>query len=272
MAVTITTNVDESRGAVAVLIGNSGPGAATVTLERSAGVGGVTAVRKVTGYTIPDGGSVAVVDPEAPIGVSFTYRVLNASTGAVLATSGAILLDGPWVVDGVAAFAILKHLFDTSLSTPVLIKSIDELTRPSVSDTFRPLGAKLPVVTAQPRGGREGTIELVSLSAEHTQKIVDLLADGSVVQLVTLPRFDLEGDGLYMAVGDWSEQRFVSENGDEETRVLSLDIVEVLPPDPGAPTASAYSWAGVVADYTSWTDLLATGPATWGDLLLSMGE
>jgi hypothetical protein len=270
VAVTITTNVEEPRALVAVLVANTGPGSVTVTVERSEGVAGVTQIRRIKDWVLPAGQSVAAVDPEAPLGVSFVYRVLNATTGAVLATSGAVLLDGPWSVDGVASYAFLRHMVDASLSVPVVIKTLPSVDRDGVVDLFTPLGGSKAVAVTQPRQGRAGSLELTSLSDAHTDAIVDLLADGSVIQLAAMPRFGLKGGGLYMAVTAANEARFNEDIGEDETRVITLDFVETVAPPADGAAATAYTWLDLINDNANWT---AVGAAygSWGDLVLSMG-
>lgn len=270
MAVTITVNEDDTRGVVTLLVANSGPGAVAVTVRRSVFVAASDIVRGLDEVTIAESGTRAAVDGEAPIGVAFVYRAYD-DTGALVATSSSVTLNPAASVDGKRSLGMLRHLTDTNLSIPVLIAGIDEVTRAAVSETFLPVGASLPIVSTMPRQGRQGTLRLASLSDEHTQAIVDLLADGTVVQLVVQPGTGVERNGMFIHVGDLVESRLNTEYEGEEARIFELPFIEVQAPSSTAPPAIAYTWGDVLDDFTTWQDLLDTGPATWGDLILTTG-
>lgn len=265
MAVTITETHSDSAAIASLLVSNTGGSAVTITVTRSSGVGGEVNLRGMTDKLVAAGAGVAGYDLEPPIGVSYTYKVYD-DAGTLLATTSAVLLDGPWTADDFSASAWLRHLYDSRLSVPVLISGFPDIVRPITQDSFLPLGAKYPVISSQIRQARTGSVTLVTLTEESRAAIHALLADGSPVQLATMPRFNVEDGGLYCSVGDTTESRVTDENGDEIARTITLPLTEIAAPPTSAGIHAAYTWTDVLADEADWTTLMAD-VATWADLV-----
>lgn len=264
MAVTITETHSTTLAIAAVVVTNTGGSPVTVSVKRTSGVGAELALRGATGIVLAAGAGKAVYDIEPPLGVSYTYKVYDASTGSVLATSSAVIFDGPWTTDGFASYAWLRHLYDSSLSVPVLIGGLPDITRPAVSESFLPLGATKPSVSSAPRQARTGEITLVAVSDAARLAIRDILADGSPVQIAT-DRYGIDDGGIYMSVGDYVESRFNNEDGEEVARTIALPFQEVLPPPASAGIAPSYTYLDVVSEYLTYTALDAAF-VTYADL------
>jgi len=264
---TLSATVLSGRPSIQLIIDNVDASAHTVTVTRTAPVAGLSVVRWASEVELPAGDAMTVIDDEAPIGATFSYT-LYSDTVAV-DTAGPFTFSGPWTVDGMPSWAWLRHLTLPSLSIAVVVSSLPSVSRPGRAGTFLPMGAALPVMTAWPRGGRAGDLSIISLSNEHTQAIIDLLADGSAIQFAADPRFGVNQDGLYMAVTDLTEERPV-DNGDDEARIFTLTFTEVAAPPPIGGQGALHTYQEVLDAYATYTQVRDLGSSegwTYRELL-----
>jgi hypothetical protein len=222
-------------------------------VRRSAAVAGRHEVRWLHRRLLNASASATAIDDEAPLGVPFTYTLY--ADGNPVTTSSEFQFDGPWTADGVPAWAWLRHLSLPSLSVPVAISALPTMTRTGRSGTFYPLGSGRPVVTSWPRGGREGELELVTLTDAGRQALLRLLDDGTPLQLATDSYFSVDESGLYMAVTDVVEERPV-DTGIDQARWLRLTFIEVDAPVAAGAQGSISTYADLDAAYATYEALL----------------
>jgi hypothetical protein len=254
----VTMNLTEltDRPAVQIALTNNEAIARTVRVRRTSGVAGSKVVRWLMDVPLAASGNLTAIDDEAPLGVPFTYALYIDDVFYV--SSSSISLDGPWVVDGAPSWAWLRHLTAPALSTPVLISSSPELTREGRYGEHVPIGAALPVVTYAPRAGRTGDISLVTLTGASRDSVIELLRDGSVLQLAADPRFGVDSGGLYMAVTSAVEVRPV-DNGNDDARLWNLSVTEVAAPPVAGQQGSLRDYNDLLSEWSDYAELRDSG-------------
>jgi hypothetical protein len=201
--------------------------------------------------------SLVRADAEAPYGVEVTYyltvdgldldTVLHTYTleGAKVALSDAI--------SGAAA--------------EVVVLSWPEKRRERASSVFA-VGGRNIVVAGQ-RSGFSGSLDIFVETDDSKNNLLDLLnsATSGVLQIRCADGTVYNGFDAYFSVLTDTETRW-SEDGSDERRIISLDVVET---SPWAPTldSSTFDYADVATAYTGLTyaDLAADFP-TYLDVAL----
>lgn len=205
--------------------------------------------------------AVTFYDYEFPVSVAYKYRAreYNAAGVQLAATDyavSAVTLDDVWLKVPAAPF----------LNRPVEVSVRNEITRRSRSGVFDVVGRTMPVVVGDKRGSREFTLQIRTETSAEERDLDYLFAGGEVLFLHTPIEMDQFPSGYYTA-GDVTrapESRYTAR------RVWGVPLIEVASPGEDV-IGSAYTIAGVLADYATVTDMLA-GNATIGDLLQRVGS
>lgn len=264
---TVSATQIENRPTFQLVLTNDDVEDHTLTVTRTKYVGKMGTVRWANSVLVAAGQSLTLIDDEPPIGRSFRYTLY--SDGVVVDNDGPYTVDAPWSVDGAPSWAWLKHLSTPTLSVPIVISSMPELTREGRSGVFVPIGASLPVVTSFPRGGRAGELVILTMGEQSAQAVNALVDDGTALQFVADPGFGVDRNGMYVAVTDFSEERLV-DSGTDHARLFHLQLVEVNAPPPIGGQGVLHTYNELFdyyGNYGAIRDLGLTASWTYVDLL-----
>jgi hypothetical protein len=250
MSILISTLVDTARAAIILTVENTASTPVTVTVARSIGVAGNLTVRGLVNLPLTAGQVKQITDGEPILGAPFTYSALIA--GATVTTTPPVTVPTDTIVVGGAAYGWLKHPWVETLSVPILVQSLDSINRPSVTNTFLPYGAALPVVSTLKRQARVGAITLLTLSESTREALIDSIRDGNPMQFVFRPEFGVTRGGFYASITDFTEERVNPEVGEDSVRRFTIQWVEVAAPALNTPT--------IPADQFIYTDLKIVFP------------
>lgn len=231
-------------------------GAEYAVIDRS--VGGVTWTT-VRGGSAADAtsGAVLVYDYEFPDTVELTYRVRAYDSGDSLLSTETdtitVVLGAVWLKSPARPF----------LNRTVTVLDFGDITDPARGGVLEVLGRRLPVAVTEVRGSRRYELTLGTVDPEEARAVELFLSFGDVVfvhvpaSCTNVPR------SMYASVGDVGISRR-SVYGPR--RYFTLPLTEVAAPDAGI-VGFTITWAGVVAAWATWGDLIAD-PAvpTWLDL------
>lgn len=184
-----------------------------VTITRTpAGSTTATAVRGANGVTMT-AGTLLKVDAEAPFGTLLTYRLTVDGIVTAIATVTLALTGGK--------VALTDAISGDSAEVVVLAWPEKKWDRNS--SVFAVAGRNI-VVTGQ-ASGFTGTIDLFVETDDAKQNVFSLFqaATSGIVQIRQDGTYD--GVDAYLSALSYSEQRY-SQDGSDERRILSLDVVE----------------------------------------------
>lgn len=176
----------------------------------------------VTGATI--------YDYEAPNGTAASYRIraLHSYSGVYAASDWSASASATWS----STDWWLKHpnlpALNLQLTTAML--SYADVQHAARQGVFQPLGATLPIVVSDSRGGATGTIVFL-LSTAVLQNALDAILDAADTFLLQGPVADGQPD-RYVRIGDHASVRIVDKSWAKAT-TETLPWVEVASP-PGA--------------------------------------
>lgn len=249
MAITVVATADPATGGITVTATMSASITA-VTIGRNDPNGFSQLIRQ--GASIPvTGGTVTVVDYEAPLDVEVSYVVsqltpvgseVGYSANVKLASEGRTWLKDPGYPG-------------RNMVIPV-VTSIADLTRPARAGIFNVIDRANPVVVATRRGGPGGILICHTLTLDQRDELNLLLSRGTTLLLQT-PVIEQFGSA-YVAVTDAVETRVGL--AFEESRRFTLPFVVVDRPD-GLASASTVdkTWRALKNKYLTWGDQTATG-------------
>ncbi|MFE7399612.1 hypothetical protein [Streptomyces sp. NPDC057557] len=259
----IADPVPDTYGASIALQGLTTTGYSYWGLWRMASDGTMTAVRGSSGDLSQVGitGDVAVVeDYEAPLGVPVTYY-LKTWTG----TAYRAIVSEPIVIPEPPPAAIVMK--DPGLparqTAAVVAKGGQPAWTRKARQGVNPVRGRVrPIVISDVRTSREGTMTLVTETAEELAAMWWLLETGNVL-LLQWPSLWGERDA-YVTVGDVTEDSVV-EYAEYSDRTWTLPLTEVDRPIGGSTGSAGRTWQTVNDTNTDWLDV-ATGATSWLDV------
>jgi hypothetical protein len=258
MTATLTATVDATNARVLLTV--AGWTAATEAMIRRLSATDNLPVRGAEPVTLISGGAV-LYDYEAPFDVAVTYRATSPQDSTTVVTSSPVTLASngrTW----------LRHPGRPILNRAVVVHSRDDATRPATGrGVFPVIGRSRPIVVSQVRGSEDGTVRLLTTTAQQRTDLYALLADGSSLLLTAPPG---RGWGSqYISVGDVSESR-PNRIDTDEYRIISLPYTVV--DRPAGPTSGGTddTFAAVLAHYATFADVLA-GETDFADLAAGVG-
>jgi hypothetical protein len=159
----------------------------------------------------------------------------------------------------------LKNLRYPFLNTAADIADASDIVRPSNSSTFAVIGRQNQVAITLPRGGRQFTLTVKTVTGEQAAAVHALLNTGDVVLLQVPAGYTMPLTGYYSA-GDSTETR---QAVNWARRWISAPLTETDAPAADI-TGAGVIWQSVVNSYATWSDL-AAAQATWLDVLTLIG-
>ncbi|MBT2412641.1 hypothetical protein J7I94_19095 [Streptomyces sp. ISL-12] len=206
-------------------------------------------------------GDVAVVtDYEAPLGVPVYWRVAMwdpNGVGTLSYTSDPVTLTAEttdvWLKDP----GLPQRSVKLTVATPM--PTWQRQARQNVSQVR---GRRLPVVISDVRGGKTGTLTVVTETADDRDALWWVLDAGGPLLLQWPPHWD--EDDIYVTVGDVSAAPVV-DYAEFSDRTWSLPLTEVDRPTGGITGSADRTWETVATENATWADVLA-GTPTWLDV------
>lgn len=163
------------------------------------------------------------------------------------------VLDGVW----------LKSIARPFLNRIVTVHDYSDVARPARGGVFEVIGRRDRVAVTEVRGSREFELTLKAATLAEVDEIETFLSFGDVVLLQPPAGSPVPGP-MYAWVGDLTRSK--GGRHTTELRFLTLPLTEVAAPDP-AVVGYTVTWAGVVAAWASWDDVLDDPDVpTWADL------
>lgn len=252
MAVTLSYEATLARVKVSATVD---PTVAYASVERTVDDIRWTTVRGGAALT-PAAGAVAVDDYEFPPGVAATYRVRGYSPVDVLLSTETA------VITAVIERVWLKSVARPYLNTEVVVFDYSEVSRKSRATVFQVEGRTLPVVVSSVRSSRAWDLRVRTQDPAAARALDLLLAGGDILYVQVPAGWDVPGG--YVSVGDVAHKR-VSRLRDDLRELWTLPMLEAAAPGPDV-VGYAATWAGLLADFGSWTAVAAAFP-TWADVM-----
>ncbi|MDX2978145.1 hypothetical protein ACTFBT_01260 [Streptomyces microflavus] len=252
--------VPDSYSASVALQGLTSGGYTYWGLWRQGGDGALVPIRgplaDLTQVTIV-GDTAVVEDYEAPLGVEVRYY-LKVWTGS---SYRAVLSDPVMIPEPVSTEIVLKDPGLPARQTTAVVSKGGQptWTRRARQGVNAVRGRSRPIVISDMRTSREGTMTLVTETAEDLASMWWLLESGNIL-LIQWPSLWGERD-VYVAVGDVAEAPVV-EYAEYTDRTWTVPLTEVDRPIGGATGSSGRTWATVLSDHIDGMDLL-TSYASW---------
>lgn len=239
------------------------------------------------GYGVKvDLGSVIAVDPEVPLGETVVYEIVMMPDGReVTATYESVKSGGCVAEDTSDSFNNDGKCEPVYLSDPLIpsfgywfgLLGIDPLTHPPRSELFDVLGRAAPVAVSQMRSTPRTSIKLYTKTLGQRDELLGLLGAGRVL-LLRNPDPSYPERHWYIAVGDVSEERILTDHRDSRRRwVLAVAVVDRpvgylsllnsnryyqtyrdFEPDGVTPITPA-TYKGAYSDYNDYTAVLLGG-------------
>jgi len=224
-----------------------------VTITRTpAGSTTRTTIRGADAITAT-GSTLVLVDAEVPFGVQLTYYLTVDQLDVASATT-TVSLTGVALSDAISGDA-----------AQVVILAWPEKRTERTASVFA-VGGRNIVVSGQ-IGGFSSTIDLFTETDDSKNNVLELLtsATSGILQLRSDQSTTSDGVDCYIVATAWGEQRY-SQDGSDERRIISLDVVSTTPWGPTLESstytlqdiADAYAGsalADLAADYTTLLDL-----------------
>lgn len=203
------------------------------------------------------GDTTVVEDYEAPLGVQVRYYV-KTWTGS---SYRAVLSDPVVVPEPVSTEIVLKDPgLPARQTTAVVAKGgMPAWTRRARQSVNAVRGRSRPIVISDMRTSREGTMTLVTETAEHLASMWWLLETGNTL-LIQWPSLWGERD-VYVSVGDVAEAPYV-EYAEYTDRTWTVPLTEVDRPIGGATGSASRTWDTVLTDHVDGMEVL-TSYASW---------
>jgi hypothetical protein len=192
-------------------------------------------------------------DYEAPLGVSFQYRIEFYSTSTGLLTS--VRTSTTQFIDpGDRDYAWLKDPYRPQLNRRVLVQKAPDWQQPIDQTVHRPRGRQNAVILSGVRGGREGDLVVWTQSDDERDGLRFLLASGGVQLWQSAPGMG-ESD-VYVSVANTAAPR-VTTYAPESWREWTLPLTEVDRPTGGVAGSATWTVQDVDIENDSVVTLLS---------------
>jgi len=197
-----------------------------------------TAIRSASSVVMTTD-TLVKVDAEASAGVLLTYTL----------TVDSLDLDTETTTLSLVGVGLSDAISGASAQAVILAWPSRRWTRPS---SVFSIGGR-NIVVSKPQGGFSGTIDLFTETDDQRANILRLLEDptSGVIQIRSDRSATSEGVDCYVSVLAIEEQRY-SQDGSDQRRIISLDVVETGPWGPTL-ASTTFSYADVAAFYTGET-------------------
>jgi hypothetical protein len=194
----------------------------TVTIYRQYGSKAAEVVRGSENVPMSNDEQV-FIDYEVPQGYVITYWVV-AKSGTETAESVHKPV-GPYDFGRDVVF----DLGDPKRGMRIYVENFNQSKYGISRDVQRVWGRPDPVVISGVREFPSGTLNLITVTLEERQNLLDIINAGSTIAFAPQkPVYGLDGV-LYFAVGDVAENR-VTDRAAETSRRWALDVQQVTPP------------------------------------------
>ncbi|MFF6928359.1 hypothetical protein [Streptomyces californicus] len=203
------------------------------------------------------GDTTIVEDYEAPLGVQVRYY-LKVWTGA---SYRSVLSDPVTIPEPPSTEIVIKDPGLPARQTTAVVAKGGQpsWTRRARQGVNAVRGRSRPIVISDVRTSREGTMTLVTETAEDLASMWWLLESGNVL-LIQWPSLWGERD-VYVSVGDVVEAPYI-EYAEYTDRSWTIPLTEVDRPIGGATGSAGRTWATVLTEHADAMDLL-TSYASW---------
>lgn len=255
-AIAVTAQPTNSPPRVKVDVTTSGtPVVTSVTVVRTDSSGRTSTVRTSNGgplqLTVSGSTYVGTVyDVELSYGMAATYSLVESPT----------TVSAPVTVSPTSVWLVHPGVPDRSIPIDLRAGSFGKETRSVNAGVFYPmLRTNAVVISDGRRKGRQSSFTVATTTLAALNQLDSLLDDASVLLLNVPPSLGLGIDSSYVFIQDVDFDR-PSGIGSEQYRETVLPYVVVDQPAGG--TQAQYSWADVIAKYSTWQALKAAN-ATW---------
>ncbi|MFD5198803.1 hypothetical protein ACFWM7_01270 [Streptomyces sp. NPDC058375] len=203
------------------------------------------------------GDTVVVEDYEAPLGMQVRYY-LKIWTGS---SYRSVLSDPVTIPEPPSTEIVIKDPGLPARQTTAVVSKggQPQWTRRARQGVNPVRGRSRPIVISDVRTSREGTMTLVTETAEDLASMWWLLETGNVL-LIQWPSLWGERD-VYVSIGDVVEAPVI-EYAEYTDRTWTIPLTEVDRPIGGVTGSAGRTWATVLSDHTDAMDLL-TSYASW---------
>ncbi|OSC76554.1 hypothetical protein B5180_01850 [Streptomyces sp. BF-3] len=203
------------------------------------------------------GDTTVVEDYEAPLGVQVRYY-LKIWTGS---SYRSVLSDPVTIPEPPSTEIVIKDPGLPARQTTAVVSKggQPQWTRRARQGVNPVRGRSRPIVISDVRTSREGTMTLVTETAEDLASMWWLLETGNVL-LIQWPSLWGERD-VYVSVGDVVEAPYI-EYAEYTDRSWTIPLTEVDRPIGGVTGSAGRTWATVLSDHADAMDLL-TSYASW---------
>lgn len=257
MTTTITATPEPAHLPPRVRLDVTWTGATTAMIQRTDPDGTVQPVRFADPIVLT-GGAATFYDYESWFGAATVYTA-TVGTSSVSASPVTLAATAVW----------LRHPTLPSLSISPLIEFEDDVVRVIKAAKKEPIGRKYPLVISDgSRKAPSSGMTLVTWTLDDKDALLSLFDDGTPLLLDVPPALGWGFTHQYMAVGNLTESRPAPDVAQEQARrwPFTYDVVDRPASGPSAPWTFAalltqnVSFAGVLAKYATFADLLANKP------------
>ncbi|MFJ3084475.1 hypothetical protein ACIPJG_32625 [Streptomyces halstedii] len=253
----IADPIPDKYGASIALQGLTAGGYANWGLWRVEADGNLTPVRGESGDTSQNtvvGDRAVIEDYEAPLGIPVSYYLKLWTTSA---TGNGTMSDPITIPEPLPTEIVLKDPGMPARQTTAVVAKGGQptWTRKARQSVNAVRGRVRPIVISDMRTSREGTLTLVTETAEELDAMWWLLEAGTVL-LIQWPSLWGEKD-VYVSVGDVSEAPVV-EYAEYRDRDWSVPLTEVDRPIGGATGSAGRTWQTVLTDHPDAMSVLTT--------------
>ncbi|TQF03936.1 hypothetical protein E6W39_18980 [Kitasatospora acidiphila] len=216
----------------------------TVAVQRTNADGSQVIVRSCNYISTGGADSWAGFDLEASLGVVVSYTVIAQTHNGDGSITTATASSGGLIIPTQNGVGWLKNLSQAALNTQISLQALSDVKTDPRIQVYPVIGRKNPVVVSDVRGGRTGTVSLMTTGSTDYQAVSTLLASGSTLFLQATP-----ADGfsdMYFVAGSVTEHRPAAQSTDY-TRIFNIDFTEVDSPSGSLTSIPGNSYAAVVS-------------------------
>ncbi|MFF9690222.1 hypothetical protein [Streptomyces sp. NPDC014623] len=265
MAITATAAAVESSASVTLTLTGLPLGYLLRVRRVLASTGARTPVRGpaglLDGATTITSAFMVLEDYEAPLGVEVSY-LIEATSGS---TVQSYRTDAVTVPHADPDMAWLKDPANPQRNVQIMVQRPPDWQRPIEQAKHRVAGRRNAVILWDVRGGREGDLTVFTRTDAEREVLGRLLDSGNVLLWQATPGMGV--DDTYVSVGPSAEPR-IAPDARDPWRSWTLPLVEQdMPTTIGVNGSGNRTWADVVAEFDTCTDVMDTY-ATCEDLLL----
>jgi hypothetical protein len=234
----------------------------TVAVQRTNADGSQVIIRSCNYVSTGGADSWAGFDLEASLGVNVTYTVIAQTHNADGSITTGSASSGPVMIPTQNGVGWLKNLSQAALNAQVSLQALSDVKTDARTQIYPVIGRKNPVVISDVRGGRTGSVSLMTTGTTDYQAVSALLASGTTLFLQATPADGLAD--LYFVAGSVTEHRPADVSTDF-TRIWTVDFTEVDSPSGALTSIPGNSYAAVVSFGTY--QALLNDRATYLDVL-----